>query len=94
MIAEHLSTEEVAGIKEAFDAMDTGKAGKINLEQLRVGLQKLGHHIPDADLQILMDAVRVYHLHIPNFILNFICAFSFYILVICYPILASAISSV
>ncbi|KNA18999.1 hypothetical protein SOVF_065580 [Spinacia oleracea] len=59
VIAEHLSTEEVAGIKEAFDAMDTGKAGKINLEQLRVGLQKLGHHIPDADLQILMDAADV-----------------------------------
>ncbi|XP_021728997.1 calcium-dependent protein kinase 8-like [Chenopodium quinoa] len=59
VIAEHLSTEEVAGIKEAFDAMDTGKTGKINLEQLRVGLQKLGHHIPDADLQILMDAADV-----------------------------------
>ncbi|XP_021772090.1 calcium-dependent protein kinase 8-like [Chenopodium quinoa] len=59
VIAEHLSTEEVAGIKEAFDAMDTGKTGKINLDQLRVGLQKLGHHIPDADLQILMDAADV-----------------------------------
>ncbi|KMT14505.1 hypothetical protein BVRB_4g072770 [Beta vulgaris subsp. vulgaris] len=59
VIAEHLSTEEVAGIKEAFDGMDTGKAGKINLEQLRVGLQKLGHHIADADLQILMEAADV-----------------------------------
>lgn len=64
VIAEHLSTEEVAGIKEAFDGMDTGKAGKINLEQLRVGLQKLGHHIADADLQILMEAVRLF---IPSF---------------------------
>ncbi|KAL2940821.1 Calcium-dependent protein kinase 8 [Bienertia sinuspersici] len=59
VIAEHLSTEEVAGIKEEFDSMDTTKAGKVNLEQLRVGLQKLGHHIPDADLQILMDAADV-----------------------------------
>ena len=59
VIAEHLSVEEVAGIKEAFDMMDTNKRGKINLEELRTGLQKLGHQIPDADLQILMDAVCI-----------------------------------
>lgn len=54
--------EEVAGIKEAFDSIDTSKAGKINMEQLRVALHKLGHHIPDADLQILMQAVKLYFL--------------------------------
>lgn len=59
VIAEHLSSEEVAGIKEAFDKMDTNKRGKINLEELRVGLQKIGHQIPDADLQILMQAVCI-----------------------------------
>ncbi|KAH7838441.1 hypothetical protein Vadar_026384 [Vaccinium darrowii] len=59
VIAEHLSSEEVAGIKEAFDKMDTNKRGKINLEELRVGLQKIGHQIPDADLQILMQAADV-----------------------------------
>lgn len=57
MIAEHLSVEEVAGIKEAFDMMDVEKRGKINLEELRSGLQKLGQQIPEADLQILMEAV-------------------------------------
>ncbi|XWS73559.1 hypothetical protein CRYUN_Cryun02cG0139800 [Craigia yunnanensis] len=56
VIAEHLSVEEVAGIKEAFEVMDTGKRGKINLEELRMGLQKLGQQIPDADLQILVEA--------------------------------------
>ncbi|MFQ6631728.1 hypothetical protein Gotur_010052 [Gossypium turneri] len=59
VIAEHLSVEEVAGIKEAFDVMDTGKRGKINLEELRMGLQKLGQQIPDADLQILVEAADV-----------------------------------
>ncbi|XP_057515166.1 calcium-dependent protein kinase 8-like [Amaranthus tricolor] len=59
VIAEFLSMEEVAGIKEAFDTIDTSKAGKINMEQLRVALHKLGHHIPDADLQILMQAADV-----------------------------------
>ena len=49
--------EEVAGIKEGFELMDTGNRGKINIDELRVGLHKLDHHIPDADLQILMEAV-------------------------------------
>ncbi|XP_052187381.1 calcium-dependent protein kinase 7-like isoform X3 [Diospyros lotus] len=59
VIAEHLSTEEVAGIKEAFDMMDTTKRGKINLEELRMGLQKRGHQIPHSDLQILMEVADV-----------------------------------
>ena len=57
VIAEHLSVEEVAGIKEGFDKMDTNNKGKINIDELRVGLQNLGHQIADADLQILMEAV-------------------------------------
>lgn len=57
VIAEHLSVEEVAGIKEGFDKMDTNNKGKINIDELRVGLQKLGHQIADTDLQILMEAV-------------------------------------
>ncbi|KAL0460963.1 UNVERIFIED_CONTAM: Calcium-dependent protein kinase [Sesamum latifolium] len=59
VVADHLSVEEVAGIKEAFDMMDSGKKGKINLEEFKVGLHKLGHQIPDADVQILMEAVRI-----------------------------------
>ncbi|XP_022957939.1 calcium-dependent protein kinase 8-like [Cucurbita moschata] len=60
VIAEHLSVEEVAGIKEAFDMMDVEKRGKINLEELRSGLQKLGQHIPETDLQILMEAAGMH----------------------------------
>ncbi|KAJ4971060.1 hypothetical protein NE237_004159 [Protea cynaroides] len=54
VIAEHLSLEEVAGIKEAFDMMDTEKTGKINLEQLKAGVQKLGHTVPEPELAALM----------------------------------------
>lgn len=52
-----MSVEEVAGIKEGFELMDTSNKGKINVDELRIGLQKLGHHITDTDLQILMEAV-------------------------------------
>ncbi|KAI7743476.1 LOW QUALITY PROTEIN: hypothetical protein M8C21_011327, partial [Ambrosia artemisiifolia] len=57
VIAEHLSVDEVSGIKEMFDMMDTSKRGKINLEELRIGLQKLGQLVNDADLQVLMESV-------------------------------------
>ncbi|CAI9782796.1 unnamed protein product [Fraxinus pennsylvanica] len=56
VMAEHLSVEEVAGIKEGFQMMDTGNKGKIDINELRTGLYKLGHQIPDADLQVLMEA--------------------------------------
>lgn len=59
VIAEHLSVEEVAGIKEAFNKMDVENRGKINLDELRNGLHKVGHQIPDADLQILMEAADI-----------------------------------
>ncbi|KAL4583127.1 hypothetical protein LXL04_007691 [Taraxacum kok-saghyz] len=59
VIAEHLLAEEVAGIKQGFDLMDTNKQGKINHVELKAGLQKLGHQIPDADLQILMEASAI-----------------------------------
>nr|GMD24475.1 calcium-dependent protein kinase 8-like [Ipomoea batatas]GMD24478.1 calcium-dependent protein kinase 8-like [Ipomoea batatas] len=59
VIAEFLSVEEAARIKEAFDTMDADKKGKINIGELRIGLQKLGHQVPDPDLQILLEAADV-----------------------------------
>ncbi|KAM0990476.1 hypothetical protein ACFX13_009103 [Malus domestica] len=56
VIAEHLSMEEVGGIQEGFKLMDINNKGKINIDELRVGLHKLGHQIPDGDLHILMEA--------------------------------------
>ncbi|KAM3238674.1 hypothetical protein P3L10_013707 [Capsicum annuum] len=55
MIAEHLTVDKVAGIKERFQLMDIGNKGKIYINELRVGLQKLSHQIPESDVQILMD---------------------------------------
>ncbi|XP_009597085.1 calcium-dependent protein kinase 32-like [Nicotiana tomentosiformis] len=55
VIAEHLTVDEVAGIKEGFQLMDIGNKGKIDVNELRVGLQKLGHQIPESDVHILMD---------------------------------------
>ncbi|CAL9150145.1 unnamed protein product [Musa hybrid cultivar] len=56
VVAEYLSVEEAADIKDMFDKMDINKNGKINFEELKLGLHKLGHQISDADVQILMEA--------------------------------------
>ena len=39
--------------------MDTNNRGKINIDELRVGLHKLGHQVPESDVQALMDAVSI-----------------------------------
>lgn len=59
MIAEQLSQEEVAGVKERFELMDTGNKGKINIDELRVGLHKFGYVVTDSDLQMMMEAVSI-----------------------------------
>ncbi|KAJ6814695.1 calcium-dependent protein kinase 20-like isoform X1 [Iris pallida] len=59
VVAEHLSVEEVADIKEMFENMDIHNNGKITFEELKHGLHKLGHHIADVDAKILMDAADV-----------------------------------
>ncbi|XP_024985077.1 calcium-dependent protein kinase 7-like [Cynara cardunculus var. scolymus] len=59
VVAEHLSLEEMAGMKEEFRVIDTGNKGRVNLEELRIGLPKLGHQINDADLQTLMESADV-----------------------------------
>jgi len=56
VIAEHLSVEEVAGIKDMFEKMDLNRDSMINFDELKLGLHQLGHQMPDADVQILMDA--------------------------------------
>ncbi|XP_071686006.1 calcium-dependent protein kinase 7-like [Rutidosis leptorrhynchoides] len=57
VIAEYISVDEVAGIKEIFEMMDTGNKGKITVEELRSGFQKLGQLMNDADFKVLTETV-------------------------------------
>lgn len=59
VIADHLSDEEVNGLKEAFEIMDINKRGKIDLGEFRTGLQKLGHPMAEDDLLVLMEVADV-----------------------------------
>ncbi|KAH9541452.1 hypothetical protein CY35_14G065500 [Sphagnum magellanicum] len=61
VIAESLSEEEIAGLKEMFLMMDSDGSGAISFEELKEGLKKVGSNLMEADIRQLMDAADVDH---------------------------------
>ncbi|PKA60140.1 Calcium-dependent protein kinase 33 [Apostasia shenzhenica] len=59
IIAENLSEEEIKGLKQMFRNMDTDRSGTITYEELKIGLNKLGSKLSEAEVQQLMDAADV-----------------------------------
>ncbi|KAG6487562.1 hypothetical protein ZIOFF_056150 [Zingiber officinale] len=57
VIAEHLSVEEIADIKEMFENMDINIKRQINFDELKYGLHKLGHQVADSDVKALLEAI-------------------------------------
>lgn len=64
MIANNLSEEEIAGLKEMFKAIDTDNSGQITFEELKDGLHKFGANLNESEIQDLMKAVSNIFLHI------------------------------
>ncbi|XP_073005880.1 calcium-dependent protein kinase 17-like [Typha latifolia] len=59
VIAESLSEEEIAGLKEMFKMIDADNSGQITLEELRVGLKKVGANLKEAEILALMEAADI-----------------------------------
>ncbi|GAY46170.1 hypothetical protein CUMW_094940 [Citrus unshiu] len=59
VIAESLSEEEIAGLKEMFKAMDTDNSGAITFDELKAGLRRYGSTLKDTEIRDLMDAADV-----------------------------------
>ncbi|XP_057794903.1 calcium-dependent protein kinase 29 [Salvia miltiorrhiza] len=59
VIAESMSEEDIKGLKQMFDNIDTDGSGTITYEELRTGLTKLGSKLNEAELQQLMEAADV-----------------------------------
>lgn len=57
VIAESLSEEEIAGLKEMFKAMDTDNSGAITFDELKAGLRRYGSTLKDTEIRDLMEAV-------------------------------------
>jgi len=72
VIVEHLTVEEVVDLKEGFKLMDTNNRGKINIDELGAWLHKLGHQVPELDVQIFIEAVSTnYSVSTNYYIWNF-----------------------
>ncbi|GJN23085.1 hypothetical protein PR202_gb10702 [Eleusine coracana subsp. coracana] len=59
VIAENLSEDEIAGLKEMFKMIDTDNSGHITYEELKVGLKKVGANLQESEIQALMEAADV-----------------------------------
>ncbi|KAL3586557.1 hypothetical protein D5086_013424 [Populus alba] len=59
VIAESLSEEEIAGLKEMFKMIDADNSGHITLEELKIGLEKVGANTKDSEIAGLMQAADV-----------------------------------
>jgi len=54
-----LSAEEVEDIKEMFKTMDTDNDGIVSYEELKTGIAKLGSHLAELEVQMLIEAVSI-----------------------------------
>ncbi|KAL6141601.1 hypothetical protein ACLB2K_059889 [Fragaria x ananassa] len=59
VIAESLSEEEIAGLKEMFKMIDADNSGHITLEELKTGLEKVGADLKDSEITWLMQSADV-----------------------------------
>ncbi|KAL8132151.1 hypothetical protein AgCh_007879 [Apium graveolens] len=59
VIAETLSPEEIAGLKEMFKMIDTDDSGQITFDELKVGLKKFGANLKESEIYDLMQAADV-----------------------------------
>ncbi|KMS95385.1 hypothetical protein BVRB_008780 [Beta vulgaris subsp. vulgaris] len=59
VMAENLSDEEIKGLKEMFNNIDTDRSGTITLEELKEGLARLGSKLTESEIKQLMDAADV-----------------------------------
>ncbi|KAK6131622.1 hypothetical protein DH2020_034636 [Rehmannia glutinosa] len=59
VIAESLSEEEIAGLKEMFKMIDVDNSGQITLEELKTGLERVGANLKDSEIVGLMQAADV-----------------------------------
>lgn len=60
VIAESLSEEEIAGLKEMFKMIDADNSGHITLEELKTGLEKVGADLKDSEITWLMQSVSAH----------------------------------
>ncbi|KAL8538964.1 hypothetical protein ACS0TY_000823 [Phlomoides rotata] len=56
VIAESMSEDEIAGLKELFKMLDTDNSGQITFEELEAGLKRVGANLKESEIYDLMQA--------------------------------------
>ncbi|KAK9290095.1 hypothetical protein L1049_008259 [Liquidambar formosana] len=59
VIAENLSEEEIAGLKEMFKIIDTDNSGQITFEELKAGLKRFGANLNESEIHDLLQAADI-----------------------------------
>ncbi|KAL7613405.1 calcium-dependent protein kinase 1 [Lactuca sativa] len=59
VIAESLSEEEIAGLKQMFEMIDTDNSGQITFDELKDGLKRVGANLNESEIYDLMQAADV-----------------------------------
>ncbi|XP_047340831.1 calcium-dependent protein kinase 1-like [Impatiens glandulifera] len=59
VIAENLSEEEIAGLKEMFKMIDTDNSGHITFEELKDGMKRVGANLNESEIYDLMKAADI-----------------------------------
>ncbi|KAL8241252.1 hypothetical protein R6Q59_014607 [Mikania micrantha] len=59
VIAESLSVEEIAGLKQMFQMIDTDNSGHITFDELKAGLKRVGANLKESEIYDLMQAADV-----------------------------------
>ncbi|XP_010518657.1 PREDICTED: calcium-dependent protein kinase 20-like [Tarenaya hassleriana] len=59
IIADSLSEEEIAGLKQMFKMIDTDNSGHITLQELKNGLERVGANLQDSEIAGLMQAADI-----------------------------------
>lgn len=60
VIAESMSEDEIAGLKELFKMIDTDNSGQITFEELKAGLNRVGANLKESEIYDLMQAVIIW----------------------------------
>ncbi|GKB85048.1 calcium-dependent protein kinase 1 [Tanacetum coccineum] len=59
VIAESLSEEEIAGLKQMFEMIDADNSGHITFDELKAGLKRVGANLKESEIYDLMQAADV-----------------------------------
>ncbi|KAH6762636.1 calcium dependent protein kinase 1 [Perilla frutescens var. hirtella] len=59
VIAESMSEDEIAGLREMFKMIDADNSGQITFEELKAGLKRVGANLKESEIYDLMQAADV-----------------------------------